>query len=148
MAYSDLISALRAKIGTVWSSEKANGIFHAFQLATIPFERLAEAGNLPVAIMDIDLNPSQEWGADNDVEQGAVSIYYVANDATTPEQIVAKLEALREELWDNGLATGSLQEFPAVKFSMDLPVNQYFLMNQRPFYAGAVILDLIYGNTQ
>ena len=144
--YASLIAATRSAVGAAWADVLANGIYHAADVARIPFDEKADRSELPIAILDFDMRPS-DWGAGNDTEEGTVTVYRVyrgENDSDLAAAI-SKCETLRNQLWPNGLTTGQLLEFPAISWSMALEVNRYLLLSNRPFYAVAVIARVTVG---
>jgi len=145
--HTDLQAALRDAIKTVWPEVTDGGIWAGYDFARNVFERLAQAGDLPVAVFDLELRSSEDWGAGNDVEEGPVYIYYICDTSISGDDFIAKLEAMRAHIWDNGLSEGQVNQFPSISYSMFLSMNDYFISKQRQFRAGAVILQLIAGVT-
>lgn len=137
--------------GNTWTDAKPNGVYRGRELALIDFDGKAQAGELPLAIIDMDAAPSGDWGLGNRVDACRVEIYYVCTDATSPDALITKLEALRTALWpDNGseaLSTGQVMEYPLISDSISLEVNRYLLNRQLPYFAGAVIVQVLVGVT-
>jgi hypothetical protein len=148
MAYLvSVIQALTSAIGAAWPECKANGVYHVLQAARLTLDLKVENGALPFAVIDWDLGPAAEWGLVNRVDDGEVVLYRVADDSEGLDTLVRKLEALREVLWNTDISPGQIVEWPAVSFSLDLPLNDYFLRTQRPFSCGAVVCRLVVGET-
>lgn len=148
MNYLSLINAVRARVAAAWPEVAANGIYHGAQLAAIPFDQKAEAGQLPLAVLDFDLRDSGEWGGDNRVKEGTVTVYYVVAAGTVihlEDDLLPRLEALRAALWTSGLSYGQVLDDPTLAWGMALAPNTYFLMNARPFMAGAVSARIVAG---
>jgi hypothetical protein len=142
-----LFTACAALATTVWPTAAANGVWQALDLATEGFEKRANAGEIPCVAVDYALQPSAEWGLTNHVEAGSVTFYYVAHRDGGVKSVVAQAEALRDYVLANGIAFGQVVEWPAVRFDMSLPANQYFLNGNKPFVAAAVVLQVVVGVT-
>lgn len=138
--YVGLITAVRSVVGTAWADTLTGGIYNANETATIPFEDLA--GSLPLAIMDFDSREG-EWAADAPTEEVEVTVYRVVADSENVEALIAKLETLRDSIYDTGFSVGEVVGYPRVSWSINLPLNQYFLSTQKPFYAGAVMVRVL-----
>lgn len=138
-------------VGSVWTDAEPNGIYRSRELALLDFDAKAQAGELPLALVDLAPTPSGDWGLANRVDAVQVTIYYVCTDATSPDALIEKLEALRTALWpDNSseaLTMGQVMEYPAISDSISLEVNRYLLARQLPYYCGAVVAPVVVGVT-
>lgn len=145
--HTPLIDALITSIGAAWPEVKSpQGIYLSLQMARVDWDAKASAGQLPVAVIDIDLEPTADYGVANRYDTGPVGIYYVAREME-PKPLLVKLRALRDSLWPGGLSPAVAQVLarPAVSFSASLPVTAYFLNTQKPFVCGAVIARILVG---
>lgn len=143
--YADLFAAVREAVVAVWPETAASGVYQGVEIGQIPFERKAEDDELPFAIVDFDLVESGEWGIQNAVDDGLVTIYRVASRDDDLDSLVEELEALRTRLYSVALAEGQVRDYPSLSFGAGLPLNQFFLVTQRPFWAGAVRARVIVG---
>lgn len=138
---------VRAAIGTGWPECKPNGIYTALEVVTVSMNKKAESSQLPFAAFDYEPGEGTEWGIDNEVDDGELTVYYVTSDGTTIPALLQKLESLRDTLYDTGITNAQVIGFPSVSISFQLPLNQYFASTQRPFRCGAVRCRLITGTT-
>ena len=143
--YPALFAAVREAIAAAWPECVPSIIWHRTELLSVPFESRVDAMRLPLAVIDYQLLPSPLWGLQNDAELGPVTIWRVQERDDDLDSLVAKLELLRTYVRENGLnypASGAqLREYPLLEFSIPPDLNQYFLSTQKPFVAGAVMLE-------
>lgn len=149
--YTPFHDALRAAINTVWTETTTNGVYLDVQLAHFPFERKAEAGELPLAYIEYNLAEDARWGLANRSESGPVSVYYICADSTLVESGVlgTKLEALRALLRSGDLGSSAqVLTNPQCSISANLAPNRYFANSQRPYWAGAVTFTVLIGEAE
>jgi hypothetical protein len=145
--YAPLMAALREAIGAAWPDVVANGIFRPQEFALLALQD--RVGDLPAAVVDVELRPSAEWGRTNDVEDGEIVIYRIENlDPAGFEDLEETLQLLQTRLRDVALDMGQVIGLPRISTSMTLPLNDYFFQNKRPYWAGAVIPRVIVGQTR
>lgn len=140
-----LLTAIRSAVGSAWPETKPNGIILTVQAARFSMDGRVQREQLPFAAVDYSPSEGTEWGMANEVDDGTLAIYYVADDATTIETLIGKLETLRDTLYDTAHNRGQVIGYPRVSWGMDLPLNRYYLSTQRPFVCGAVLCRLIDG---
>lgn len=147
MSYlTDLFDGLRAAIKAAWPD--ITGIWHAAEIATVPWPQLMEDGELPVAVMISELEPTSRRGLVNLADEGLVTLYYVDRNTAGIEGLAETLQTLRSRLRLVGLGdAGQVVGYPKASWSMDLPANRYFLDNGRPLLAGAVIATITCGTS-
>jgi len=147
MAYRGaLLASLRAAIGTVWPEVVANGIVRTSQSARSAVDGRVNAGQLPCAAVEFQLEPVDDWGGDTKAEAGAVLVYYLATDALDVDALEAKLEALSDYLWANDeLTNGQVISNPLLVDPSNTPLMGYFLRTQRAFTTGVVSVPLVAG---
>jgi hypothetical protein len=136
---------LAARIGTVWPEVKAAGIYVSNQLQQIDFETKIKSGALPIAVLDFRQTGSHEFGGDAGRDLGPVTIYRVVADSETLDQLIGKVEALRDSLWLNRanlLPTCQLLTFPTIEFHMDQPLQRFFWETMKPLLTASVMLTL------
>lgn len=149
--YTPFHDALRSAITTAWTDVAANGVYLDVQLAHFPFERKAEAGQLPLAYIEYTLAEDTRWGLANRSESGPVSVYYVCKDSTLVESGVlgTKLEALRAQIRSGDLgANAQVLTNPTCSVSANLAPNRYFANSQRPYWAGEVRFTVLIGEAE
>jgi hypothetical protein len=149
--YTPFHDALRSAIATAWPEVVANGVYLDVQLAHIPFEKKAEAGQLPLAYIEYNLRADLQWGLANRAETGPCSVYYICKDSTLVESGVlgTKLEALRAQIVNSDLgAVAQVLTNPSCSVSANLPPNRYFANAQRPYWAGAVTFTVLIGEEE
>lgn len=144
----DLRVALTDVIQATWPEVEAGGIYRSRQLGRIPWAQKTP----PVCVLDLDPAPTGEWGLTNRTDLVTVTIYYIVRDSPDDADalaLVEKLEALRDALWPFYDATsgGQTVAYPRVTDSLGLPANQYFLAQQKSYWAGAVIAQVVAGVT-
>lgn len=148
---NSLRDEILALTGSTWTEARANGVYRSRELAFLDFDEKARAGELPLALVDLAPAPSGEWGLANRVDAVQVTVYYVCTDATSPDQLIEKLETLRTALWPDdssgALTAGQVIEYPAVSDSISLEVNRYLLNRQLPYFCGAVVAQVVAGET-
>ncbi len=160
MPLADFYDALRAVITDTWpevlpaaEGGSGGGIWHAAELATLNFAQLAAAGELPVVFLDGALRSSSQYGAANRVDAGELTIYYVrdrgAGGGTLEALLLPKLESLRTALMAEDALSGAGQVlgYPSVSCEMQLPANSFFLQTNQPYFAGAVIVRCVTGES-
>lgn len=145
--YVNLWTAIRAKIASVWTDVPANGIYHTLELNRVPWDQKAD-DNLPLAAFETMLRPSGEWGSANAVEEGSITIWRIVHDSVLADTLIASLEALRTEFYDNNPTVGQIIAYPRIEFHTMLSLNQYFLGTLKPFFCGCVVLPIVVGETQ
>lgn len=149
--YASLFDTVRDVIGSAWPDVPANGIYDAIALATVPFKEKATSGALPLAMVDYRLESSGELGVVNRVDEGILSIYFIAKNTTRVTDLTTRLETLRNLLWPDvptdPLSPGQVMEYPSVSWSMDLALNDYFLRTMQPVWAGVVMARIAVGYT-
>jgi hypothetical protein len=136
---------LTAQVVAVWADVAANGVFLSNQLLTTNFDQKIQDGRLPLAVLDFRQTGTHEYGGDLGRDIGAVHIYRVVTDAETIDQLIGKVEDLRNALWQGRqalLPTCQLLTFPTVEFHMDQPLQQFFWNTQRPLLTASVMLTL------
>ena len=149
--YTPFHDALRSAISTAWPEVVANGVYLDVQLAHFPFERKADAGQLPLSYIEYALQDDERWGLANASESGPCSVYYICKDSTLVESGVlgTKLEALRAQIRSGDLGTAAqVLNKPQCSVSANLPPNRYFAMSQRPYWAGAVTFRVLIGEAE
>lgn len=141
-----LFSAFRAAITdlAMWPEVEVNGVYHALEFARTPFTEKSD-DQLPLAVMDFDLRPYAGAPITATGEEGTVTIYYVAQ--LEVDAMVAKLELLRNGLWATSPAGCQVLSFPAISFSLGLPINSFLIRSARTARAGAVIAPIVVGET-
>ena len=151
MNHVTFITSLRARLATVWPEAIKHGSYHAAQIARVSFEEKARRGEVPFVAFDMQMRRSMRGGSANQVKEGPVAIYYVVTDDVLLEDtLITKLETLRASLFGptaTDLDYGQVMADPDISFSLELPLNQYFLNSQRPFLGGAVIAQMLGGET-
>lgn len=148
----ELRDAIRTLVNTTWADVAENGVELAREIARIPFEAKAAAGELPFVVLDFHGVPSGEWGISNRADVFEVTIYRVNDLSEDADELMDNLELLRTALWpDTGdaetLSVGQVIEYPQITDSPALLMNQYFLNTGKDFYAGAVIARVVVGET-
>ena len=146
-SYLDYETELRAVVAETWSEVKANGIWWNEQISDIPFAKFAEANQLPLAVATDAFEPTSEWGADCDLYEGEVSVFYVAHTSTPRSAITPKLEALVSALRSGEFDHFQVVELPRHSKAGTLPANKYFAQFGLPFRAGVVMFRAVYGST-
>jgi len=148
-----LVSFVDGLIGTVggaWPEVKANGIYQSTQSARTSLDKKSGASELPFAVIDLGIaDEGTEWGLCNQVDDfRAIALQYVATDSVSEDQLVAKLEALRDYLNTHALTVGQRIGRARVSWqARELPFRAFALQTQRPFVCGGVILRAIVGET-
>jgi hypothetical protein len=140
-----LRTGIRAAILAAWPACGDGGIYTTLQVARLTLDAKAVAGTLPFAAFEYVAQTSEQYGLTNRVVDGTLTVYYVATDDTSPDELLAQLETLRDYLHDNGIAGGQVVGHPWVSDSLDLPLNRYFFNTARPFISGAVLVRVIAG---
>lgn len=151
----EYLNALRDElielVGDTWADVVPNGLYRSRELVRIDWDKKAAAGEFPVCVIDLDAQPSSEWGMANRVDAITVRIYRVVHDAESADALIENLEALRTALWPDGateaLTTGQVIEYPQVSDTMETTVNKYFLSTGKPFYAGCVVVQVVAGES-
>lgn len=149
--YGPFLEALRTLIVSAWPDAADNGNYLAAQVQRASFERKAEAGELPFAVIDYSFRGDGRWGVTVRAESGPVWVYYVVSDAEHLEDDVlsVKLEALRALIAADGALYPAAQVLhepnPACSVGADLPLQRYFANSQRPFWCGAVMFHALIG---
>lgn len=142
--YAPLLAALREAIGAAWPEVVANGIFRPQEFALLSLQD--RVGALPVAVVDVELRPTGQGGAANSAEVGEIYIYRIEElDPAGFEELEASLQLLQTRLWTVALDAGQVMALPRLSTSMNLPLNQYFFANKRPYWAGAVVPQVLIG---
>jgi hypothetical protein len=139
--------ALRVTIGAAWSETKANGIYRDVELArNTSLQTKAEAAQFPFAVFSLDLSEG-DWGLTNHAHEGTLTVLYVADDSVSLDAMIAKLEALRDQLWPQAnLTVGQVLDYPRVVESVASPaLNEFLSAVQRPFLAGGVQCRVVVG---
>lgn len=143
---NDVRSALVAVVNSVWTDVRVNGIYRAQELARIPWETKASANQLPICVIDLEPTPTLDYGMANRSDTITATIYRIVKDSEDHPSLMLKLEALRTALWPdsnfNPLNEGQVMEYPTLSDSMNLAVNDYFLKTAKPYWAGAVIVQV------
>lgn len=153
MNYLSLIQALRIAIKVVWPECEPNGVYLSVQLPRVPFEVKSQNGELPIAVIDMQMTTDENWGGyTNRVKSGTVVLHYIHNDSITIEDgIIQKLQDMRSYLFPeardgtNNLEYGQVVADPDLRFDLGMPVNQHFITQGRPFFSGCVIARVVAG---
>lgn len=147
-----LVSAfgvLRARVVNVWPETSTHGVYHVMQLARLSLDDLIGASLLPCAAFDLLPGTASPFGdMASGIDDGLLTVSYVAKDDVSVDAMLGKLEALRDNLWADrnlGAAGAQVAEYPRVSYSVDSFLNRYFTNTQRPFIAGSVLVRLVCG---
>lgn len=145
--YADMHAAWREVIGLAWPEVPANGIYHSKELARIPFQEKAAAGELPFAVIDYDLDPTGQLGVSNRSERGLVTVTRVFREDDDWDGQMEQAEILRNTIkpddHSNPFAVGQVFGNPKITGSVNSTVNLFLLSTMRPFYSVAVISDYV-----
>jgi hypothetical protein len=149
--YSGVHAALKSIILEVWPEAATNGVYHSFTIATVSWESQAQAGKIPLAVVEYDLRSSGDGPASLRRFEGEVLVYFCADKGISPDVLFGKLEDLATHVGWGGDTHSALTNAyaevlplqPWIDFSPHLLVNQHFLSSGRPFYCGAVRIPLV-----
>lgn len=140
--YADLLEELRAIIAAEWAEVIPNGIWRTNELLRISFDQT----NKPLAVIDLDFRSYDGMAADDRAERGPITIYYVVHNSSSIDDVEAKLEGMVNRLHEDRASYSFWQETNASQStSIRLPLNEYFIASQQPYWAGAVIIDCVTG---
>lgn len=142
-AYVDtFIATLRTAIVTHWTDVATTGVHLAEELA---FRQFAEL-TVPFAVVDIrGLEWDPEYAAGILQYDLECDVYYVRSVDQTAAQMQAKLEGLRDYLYDNELSGCNLLHVSRLSWAFDLPLNREFALRQLPYQGGIVRLKVQIG---
>jgi hypothetical protein len=142
--------ALRTLITTAWTETSTNGCYRDVEFPRFTdLQKKAVANKIPFAVFRLDLNEGDAWGITNRVADGQLTVIYVADDSTSLDAMLAKLETLRDALYTrSNLTVGQVIGYPSIMENVNSPaLNAYFAGVQRPFFTGAVTCRVIVGET-
>lgn len=144
--HEELRAALRERILAVWPEVRANGVWNENEITTIPWERLAQEGRVPLVVLGLSLRSDAAWDPNSTTETGEAKVSYVQRDDEKIDLLESRLSALQEGLWEEDDAdVWQVPTFPDQSTDIRLPLNAYFRGRQAPFYAGTVTLPLLVG---
>lgn len=136
---------MRTAVLAVWT-DCTNGIYTPLELSRFNFETMAEGLDLPIAIIDWDLEPTYRWGLTNRVHEGTLTFWYIGDHAQDLEDVIlAKTTAMRTYLRTTGLSYGQTLIDASEDIGLELPPNLLFARQQRPYHAGKVMVQAIAG---
>jgi hypothetical protein len=147
---NEAFNALVAAVGAALPTVATNGIYRARQFARLPLQTKAEAGELPVAVIDWNPREGTEWGLVNTVDDGTCAVYLINRDTgddVLPDAAEDEAETLREWLLSNALDYGQIIGAPWISDSIDLPPNRHFIGQARPYFACGVLFRYIAGES-
>lgn len=142
--------AIRARIASTWADVLPNGIYRDLELAEFTnLSKKAEDAELPFAVFQHVGREGTEWGLTNRVTDGQLIVIRVAADSETFDQMLVKLQLLRDALYASGSITpGQCVNYPDVMERVNSPIlNSFFANTQRPYRAGGVMCRAIVGET-
>ena len=143
--YPAFLQALEDAILAEWTELATADVYEAIEFARLSLGK--KATDLPVAVVDIDLRGDADWGVSSRVEEGVISIGYLATDATSLTTITAKVEGLRIAMYDSGLDRGQVIGWPSITRSLNNPLNRLFVNFQRPFVWATLEMRVLVGET-
>jgi hypothetical protein len=149
-AWTTFRTAMRTAIGTVWADVLpgggGGGIWPLARIERVSFEGIT----VPFASIDYGAaGGSEEWsGVTRQAYLITPTICYVfAIDTSTDyeEVAAAKAEAMEDYLLATGLTTGQVIDVVAQDVTPDDPLLALILEKAKPYYAGAVVAEIVVG---
>jgi hypothetical protein len=136
-----LYDGLRTIISAQWPDVDATGIYEADHLDMLPWENLTP----PYAVISISSMAQDTTIAAVDALAylPMVEIYYVALVSGPRSPIRAKLETLRDALWQSVLEVGQVWNIPSLDWSADLPANQTLAVKGMGMRAGRIQVQVL-----